>query len=51
LKEVAVYMAGHLWAVRELIRLGKIPYQKVGRGYVIDRFDLDQYLEKNKQAA
>lgn len=50
LTDAAVYMAAHLWFVRELIRNGKIPHQKVGRGYVLDKIDLDRYLESNKAA-
>jgi excisionase family DNA binding protein len=45
-KEAAVYVRGTLWQMRTLIRDGKIPYRKVGHGYVLDRMDLDRYLER-----
>jgi excisionase family DNA binding protein len=48
--EAADYMAAHLWFVRELIRTGKIPHQKLGRGYVLDKIDMDRFLENNKAA-
>jgi excisionase family DNA binding protein len=48
--DAAEYMAAHIWFVRELIRTGKLPHQICGRGFVLDRLDMDQYLEKNKAA-
>jgi excisionase family DNA binding protein len=46
----AEYMAVHIWFVRELIRKGKLPHQICGRGFVLDRLDMDQFLENNKAA-
>jgi excisionase family DNA binding protein len=51
LVEAAAYMASHKHFVRDLILAGKIPHQKTGRGYVLDRVDMDRYLEQNKKAA
>ena len=48
MEDGAKYMAIHVWALRQIIRKGKIPFQTVGRGYILDSVDMDRYLEKNK---
>lgn len=47
-KDAAKYIAGHEWYVRTLIRNRQIPYLVVGRGYAVDRADLDQFIDKQK---
>jgi excisionase family DNA binding protein len=44
-KEAAEYVSCSVWAIQQLIRDGKLPYRKVGRRFVVDRIDLDRYLE------
>jgi excisionase family DNA binding protein len=48
LKQSADYLGAHLWAIRQMIRNREIPYVQIGRKFLIDRFDLDRYIEKNK---
>ena len=48
LKKSAEYLSAHLWALRKLVRTRQIPHVRLGRGYLIDRADLDRYIEKNK---
>ena len=45
MKEAAEYVSCSVWAIQQLIRDGKLPYRKVGRRFVVDRIDLDRYLE------
>jgi len=47
-KDAAKYIAGHEWYIRTLIRNRQIPYLVVGRGYAVDRTDLDRFIEKQK---
>lgn len=53
LKESAVYLGVRLWTVRQLCRSGQLSYQLVGkhRGWMIDRLDLDRFIEKQKGIA
>jgi excisionase family DNA binding protein len=48
LKQSAEYLSAHPWALRQMVRTRQIPYIRIGRGYLIDRADLDRYVEKNK---
>ena len=49
LKKSAEYLSAHPWALRQLVRSGQIPHiSGIGRGYLIDRVDLDRYVAKNK---
>jgi excisionase family DNA binding protein len=49
LKKSAEYLSAHPWALRQLVRSGQIPHiVGIGRGYKIDRADLDRYIAKNK---
>jgi excisionase family DNA binding protein len=48
LKDSATYLGSRLWAVRQLVRERKLPHIIISRGYLIDRADLDRYIEKNK---
>ena len=49
-KEAAQYLGRSAYSMRSLIWSGKIPYIKNGEGGKIwvDRFDLDEWIEKNK---
>ena len=48
LKDAAVYLGAHLWAVRQMVRNRELPYVQIGRKYLIDRLDLDRFVERNK---
>ena len=48
LQEAARYLSAHPWALRQMVRRREIPYVKLGRGYLIDRHDLDVFIAKNK---
>jgi excisionase family DNA binding protein len=48
LRDSAKYLGVKLWTVRELVKNHKIAYLKLGRGFQIDRVDLDAYISKNK---
>jgi excisionase family DNA binding protein len=46
--DAAAYLGAHPNAVREMVRRREIPYVKIGHTYLIDKLDLDRYIEKNK---
>jgi excisionase family DNA binding protein len=48
MKEAAEYIGAKEWFVRRLVRRGGIPYMVFGRTYVIDKLDLDRFMEKSK---
>ena len=48
LKDSADYLGSRVWAVRQLVRERKLPHIIISRGYLIDRRDLDAYVENNK---
>ena len=48
LKDAAVYLGAHLWAVRQMVRGRELPYVQIGRKHLVDRVDLDKFIERNK---
>ena len=48
LHDAAKYLSAHPWALRMMVRNREIPYLKIGRGYLIDRADLDRFIERQK---
>ncbi len=48
LKSAAGYLSLSYWTVRELIWRGEIPSVRVGRRILVDREDLDAFIERNK---
>jgi len=48
LKEASVYLGRSVWALREMLWAGKIPYIKDGRRVLLDIQDMDLWIEKNK---
>jgi len=48
LKDAAVYLGAHLWAVRQMVRGRELPYVQIGRKHLIDKVDLDKFIETNK---
>jgi excisionase family DNA binding protein len=47
-RQAAAHIAGHVYFVRQLIKLKKIRKIKVGRGFAIDRYDLDRFMHEHK---
>jgi excisionase family DNA binding protein len=48
LNEASVYLGRTIWAVREMLWAGKMPYIKDGRRILLDIQDMDIWIEKNK---
>ena len=48
IKEAAVYLGRSVWAVREMLWAGKIPFVKDGRRLLIDIRDMDTWIESSK---
>jgi excisionase family DNA binding protein len=51
MKDAAKYLGCAYWAVRTLLWGKQIPYIQIGRRFVIDRTDLDKWVDKQKAAA
>jgi len=50
IKEAAVYLSKGVFGVRTLIWNGDLPIVRDGRRILLDRNDLDGFIEKNKTA-
>jgi excisionase family DNA binding protein len=50
-QEAAAYLSATVPAIRRLISKSELPYAKLGKRYIIDRQDLDKWLEKKKHIA
>ena len=48
-EEAAVYLGRTPWAVRHLVWAGALPEVRVGRRVLVDIYDMDAFIEKNKQ--
>ncbi|MHB9099864.1 MAG: excisionase family DNA-binding protein [Syntrophales bacterium] len=48
IKESAVYLGRSVWAVREMLWAGKIPFVKDGRRMLLDIRDMDTWIESSK---
>jgi len=48
IKESAVYLGRTPCAVREMLWKGKIPYVKDGARNLIDIYDMDEWIDRNK---
>jgi excisionase family DNA binding protein len=46
--DAAAYLGAKRWAVRRMVRSRKLPYVPIGRAYLIDKLDLDRYIDQNK---
>jgi excisionase family DNA binding protein len=51
IKAAAAYIGATVWCVRQLIWDRKIPFVRLGNRYVIDRQDLDNYMQSQKVPA
>ena len=49
LKEAAIYLGRPVFSVRTLIWNGALPVIKNGRKLYLDIFDMDTYIERNKE--
>jgi excisionase family DNA binding protein len=47
-QEAAAYLGISYWTLRDLTFRGEVPHVKIGRRILIDRLDLDAYLEQSK---
>ena len=46
--EAARYLGISYWTLRDLIFRREIPFVKIGRRILVDRLDLDAYLNRSK---
>jgi len=47
--EAGQYLGRTVWAVREMIYAGKIPYIRDGRRMLLDVRDMDAWIEDSRQ--
>jgi len=48
IKEASIYLGRTVWAVREMLWAGKMPYVKDGKRILLDIRDMDSWIEKSK---
>lgn len=48
IKEGAVYLGRSVWALREMLWAGKMPYVKDGKRILLDIRDMDDWIDKSK---
>ena len=48
LQEAAAYLGISYWTLRDLTFRGEVPHVKIGRRILVDRLDLDTYLDRVK---
>jgi len=48
IKESAVYLGRTVWAVREMLWAGKMPYVKDGKRILIDIQDMNEWIDRSK---
>jgi excisionase family DNA binding protein len=48
-EEAAVYLGRTMWALREMLWAGKLPYVKDGRRVLVDIHDMDIWIDENKK--
>lgn len=49
--DAALYLGVSHWTLRDLIWDGKLPYLKLGRRHMLDKHDLDAWIEREKTTA
>ena len=47
-REAAAYLSATVPAIRRLISKSELPYTKLGKRFIIDREDLDKWIERKK---
>jgi excisionase family DNA binding protein len=48
IQEASIYLGRTVWAIREMLWAGKLPYIKDGRRILLDINDMNQWIEKSK---
>jgi excisionase family DNA binding protein len=48
IKESAVYLGRSVWAVREMLWAGKMPYVKDGKRILLDIQDMNEWIDQSK---
>jgi excisionase family DNA binding protein len=48
IKEAGKYLGRSIWAVREMLYAGKLPFVRDGRRILLDINDMDRWIERNK---
>lgn len=48
IQDASIYLGRSVWAVREMLWAGKMPYIKDGRRVLLDIKDIDQWIENCK---
>lgn len=48
INEASIYLGRSVWAVREMLWGGKLPYIKDGRRILVDIKDMEAWVERNK---
>jgi excisionase family DNA binding protein len=48
IKDASVYLGRSVWAVREMLWAGKIPFVRDGKRILLDIRDMDEWIERNK---
>ncbi len=48
-KSAGAYLSLSYWSLRELVLNGEIPHVKFGKKILIDRQDLDAWIERHKE--
>ena len=47
-QDAASYLGISYWTVRDLVFRRELPFVKIGRRILVDRMDLDAYLDRSK---
>lgn len=50
-QEAAKYLSTTVPAIRQLIYRRELPFVKIGKRHIIDRQDLDRFIEREKHIA
>lgn len=49
IQEASIFFGRSVWSVREMLWAGKLPYIKDGKRIFIDIYDMERWIEQNKQ--
>lgn len=47
-QDAASYLGISYWTIRDLVFRRELPFVKIGRRILVDRIDLDAYLDRSK---
>ncbi len=48
INEASIYLGRSVWAVREMLWAGKLPFIKDGRRILLDILDLEKWIDQHK---